>query len=363
MNTPLPPGPPQRPAGRIAVDNWMTYPERIDVRSPSEFAADHLPGAINLPMLDDGERARVGTLYVQTSAFDARKLGAALVAHNIARIVETHATGKPREWNPLVYCWRGGQRSRALVHVLAEIGFRPVQLDGGYRAWRRHVVAMLEQLPQRLRFEVVCGFTGAGKSRLLAALMRAGAQVLDLERLARHRGSLLGGVPGDPQPTQKAFESAIYAEIARFDPLEPVFVESESKRIGRLQVPGALLEAMRAAHCLRLETPQALRVAILEADYMHLIGDGAAFEALLAPLSALHGRDTLARWAHWAATGATLQLATELLELHYDPSYARAIERNFPRERDARRLRLDDASDESFQTLAAALLPPGSAPR
>ena len=191
---------------------------------------------------------------------------------------------------------------------------------------------------------------------MLTALAQAGAQVLDLERLAKHRGSLLGDLPGDPQPTQKAFESSIYAELARFDPARPVFVESESKRIGRLQVPDALLEAMRASPCLRLEAPQALRVAMLETDYAHLAGDGAALQAQLAPLEKLHGKRAIARWAQWAAEGATAQLANELLELHYDPSYERAIERNFPRHRDARVLRVEGTGSQAFKALAATLI-------
>lgn len=356
MNSPLPPGPPLRPLARAPVEQWASFAERIDVRSPSEFAADHVPGAVNLPVLDDAERARVGTIYVQVSAFDARKVGAALVARNIADIVSTHAADKPREWSPLIYCWRGGQRSRALVQVFAEIGFRAIQLEGGYRGWRRHVTLMLAHLPQRFAFEVVCGFTGSGKSRLLTALAQAGAQVLDLEQLAKHRGSLLGELPGDPQPTQKAFESGIYAELARFDPARPVFVESESKRIGRLQLPDALIEAMRASPCLRLEAPPALRVAMLESDYAHLAGDGAALQAQLAPLEKLHGRRAIARWAQWATEGATAQLASELLELHYDPSYERAIERNFPRHRDARVLRVEGTGNQAFEALAATLI-------
>ena len=361
-NVALPPGPPLRPLARVPIEQWTSFADRIDVRAPSEFAEDHLPGAVNLPVLDDEERARVGTIYAQVSAFDARKVGAALVSRNIADIVQTHAADKPREWSPLVYCWRGGQRSRALVHVLAEIGFRPVQLEGGYRAWRRHVVLMLAHLPQRFGFEVVSGLTGSGKSRLLGALAESGAQVLDLERLARHRGSLLGDIPGDPQPYQKAFESALYADLARFDPARPVFVESESRRIGRLQLPEVLLETMRASPVLRLDASRTLRVAMLEADYAHLAGSGAALQAQLAPLEKLHGKRTIARWAQWAAEGATTELATELLELHYDPSYVRAINRNFPRHREARVLRVEATSDQAFRALAATLLdeqPPG----
>jgi tRNA 2-selenouridine synthase len=356
MNAPLPPGPPLRATVKASVDDWHAYVDRLDVRSPGEYAEDHLPGAINVPVLDDAERALVGTVYVQQSAFDARKMGAALVARNVARIVQDYARDKPREWTPLVYCWRGGQRSRALVHVLTEIGFRPAQLDGGYRAWRRHVVTMLGQLPQRFLFRVVCGLTGAGKSRLLGALAAEEAQVLDLEILARHRGSLLGDLPDDVQPSQKRFESDLFAALSGFDPGRPVFVESESQRIGRLQVPEALLEAMRSSPCIRLETPQPLRVAMLQDDYAHLANDPGQIHARLKPLARLHGNAAVTRWHAWAENGSIAELTADLLEQHYDPSYERAIRQNFPRYRHAVVLHVDESAPAAFRRLARQLI-------
>jgi len=363
MIAPLPPGPPARPAQRASVDDLASFRDVIDVRSAAEFAEDHLPGAINLPVLDDGERAQVGTIYMQVSAFEARKAGAAIVSRNIASIVDTYVRDKAHDWAPLVYCWRGGQRSRALTHVLNEIGFRAIQLDGGYRAYRRHVVALLAQWPRQFRYRVVCGLTGAGKSRLIAAIAAQGGQVLDLERLARHRGSLLGDIPGEPQPTQKAFESALFEAFSGFDASHPVFVESESQRIGRLQVPAALLDTMRAAPCIRLETPQALRVAMLEADYAHLGVGNMQFETQLAPLAKLHGNAMIAHWQAMLASGASRELATELLDVHYDPSYKRAIQRNFPRYRNAAVLHVDSAGDDAFRTLARQLLVRPATPR
>jgi tRNA 2-selenouridine synthase len=356
VSTPLPPGPPPRPGHRVTVDELADYADRIDVRSPSEFAEDHLPGAVNLPVLDDDERAHVGTMYVQQSAFDARKAGAAIVARNIARIVETHVRNKQREWAPLVYCWRGGQRSRALAHVLCEIGFRAVQLDGGYGAYRRHVVAMLGHLPDTFRYRVVCGLTGSGKSRLIEAIGHEGGQALDLEALARHRGSLLGDLPGAPQPSQKAFETALYDALTRLDPARPVYVESESRRIGRLQVPEALLAAMRASSCVRIDTPQSLRVAMLADDYVHFVHDDAALSAQLAPLSKLHGKAVIERWQAMIDRAELHALAAELLDTHYDPCYRRAIQANFPRFAQAPVLRVDDASPASFRALARMLL-------
>lgn len=363
MITPLPPGPPPRPANRVSVDELHRYRDRIDVRSPLEFAGDHVPAAVNLPVLDDDQRARIGTMYTQVSAFDARKAGAAIVARNVAAIVETHVRDKPPDWAPLVYCWRGGQRSRALVHVLGEIGFRAAQLHGGYRAYRRHVVALLAQWPRQFSYRVVCGLTGSGKSRLIEAIAAAGGQALDLERLARHRGSLLGEIPGEAQPSQKAFESALFEAFAGFDPRQPVFVESESQRIGRLQVPEALLDSMRAAPCIRLEVEQAVRVGMLEADYAHLADNGARLHAQLAPFAKIHGNAVVARWEALMQTGDTQRLASELLDSHYDPLYERAICRNFPRYRSAAVLKVDDMRAETFRELARRLLDRPAAPR
>src|SRR5258708_3485706 len=151
----------------------------IDARPPAEYAADRIPGAISAPVLDDAQRAEVGTLYKQVSPFDAKKLGAALVAKNVALHIEKHFREKPKDWKPLVYCWRGGKRSGAMAHVLRAVGWDAATLEGGYRSYRRWVVDQLRQKPLHLKFHVIHGPTGSGKSRLLAALARAGAQVLD----------------------------------------------------------------------------------------------------------------------------------------------------------------------------------------
>jgi tRNA 2-selenouridine synthase len=211
-----------------------------------------------------------------------------------------------------------------------EIGWRAVQLDGGYRAYRRHVVEQLGVAPLRFRYRVVCGLTGSGKSRLIDALAVVGAQVLDLEGLARHRGSLLGDLPHDPQPSQKRFESLVLDALRRFDARRPVFVESESKRIGRLQVPDALLERMRASECARVDVDRAARIALLKEEYAHFLADPALLGQRLAPLAPLLGRETLDRWNALAAAGAFDALVGELLDRHYDPMYTRSIRGNFP---------------------------------
>jgi len=339
---------------RVSVAALGDYPDRIDVRSPAEYAHDHAPGAANHPVLDDEERARIGTLYAE-SPFEARKLGAAVVARNIATMLETAFMTRPREWRPLVYCWRGGQRSRALTQVLHEVGWRAAQLEGGYRAYRHHVVVELGRLPQRFRFVIICGLTGSGKSRLLAALASEGAQTLDLEGIARHRGSMLGELPADPQPSQKWFEGRLLGALEKLDPSRPVYVESESRRIGLLQMPDELLLRMRASRGVRLVTPMAQRVALLKQEYAHYLAAPALLSDRLRALTELRGKATIARWSGMAAAGDWDSLITELLETHYDPTYARSLEQNFPADRHTLMVEAGDTSAGGFGVLAREL--------
>ena len=331
-----------------------TFDTIIDARSEGEFELDHLPGAINAPVLDNEQRIRIGTMYKQIGSFEAKKAGAALVARNIANYLETLWQDKPREWRPLVYCWRGGNRSGSMAHILAKVGWPVVQLDGGYKAFRQQVNTDLEQTPE-LDFKVVCGTTGSGKSRLLEVLAAQGAQVLDLEKLAAHRGSVLGHLPNEPQPSQKAFETGIWDQLRRFDPALPVFVESESKKVGNLRVPGALMDKMRASDCISLTLSLANRVRLLMEDYEHFLVSPEMLNAQLDHLTPLHGRDKIARWHAMSHGGAMPQLVEELLVQHYDPAYLRSIDRNFLKFGAAALLELDDISPEAFADAAHKL--------
>jgi tRNA 2-selenouridine synthase len=337
--------------GADAIDD---FDDVIDVRSPAEFALDHVPGAINCPVLDNEERARVGTLYA-ASPFDAKKLGAALVSKNIARHIEARFQDRGREWRPLVYCWRGGKRSAALAHVLREIGWQAATLEGGYRAYRRAVVSELEELPSRYEFEVICGATGSGKSRLLAALAARGAQVLDLEAIAQHRGSVLGDMPGAPQPSQKMFDSLVRDRLRRLDSRRAVLVEAESKKIGQLQVPEALLEKMRAGACIRVEVSVAERVRFLIDEYGHFLENPAGLKEKLLCLKHLYGAEVIERWLAKADAGNWSELVGELLERHYDPAYRKSTLRNFPGSESARTVALDALSPEAIERAAAQL--------
>jgi tRNA 2-selenouridine synthase len=324
----------------------------LDTRSPAEYAEDHVPGAISCPVLDNEERARIGTIYKQVSPFEAKKQGAALVARNIALQIEESFSDKPKTWRPLVYCWRGGKRSGAMAHVLREVGWEARTLEGGYKAYRRYVVDSLAALPARCSFRVVHGVTGSGKSRLLRALSDAGAQVLNLEELAAHRGSVLGNLPGQPQPTQKMFESLLLKNLLELDFSREIYVEGESRKIGQLQVPAALIERMRASECLLLEADTATRVALLMDEYRHFFTDVAKLGALLDCLVGMHSREKIDEWKSLAAAGQWPALVARLLEEHYDPAYRRSAAHNFPRLAEARVIRLDSPNDVAFAHLA-----------
>jgi len=307
-------------------------------------------------VLDDAERARVGTIYAQASPFDAKKLGAALVSRNIARHIEARFMAKGRDWRPLVYCWRGGKRSAAMAHVLREIGWKAAQLEGGYKSYRREVLAQLETLPRRFDYLVVCGETGSAKSRLLERLHAIGAQVLDLEQLANHRGSLLGDLPGAPQPTQRLFDSLLWHTLRHLDRSRPVYVEAESRKIGQIQAPPALLDRMREGRCIVVRAPLAERVNFLIGEYRHFLADPRALKEKLSALTGLHGREVVKRWLELADAGAWEALVGDLLVNHYDPSYRRSTLRNYPDLDRARTLDMERLSPEAIDAAAAELI-------
>jgi tRNA 2-selenouridine synthase len=328
----------------------------IDVRSPAEFAEDHLPGAINWPVLDDEQRRVVGTLYTKVSPLSARKLGATLVARNIATHLERWVHDKPREWQPLVYCWRGGQRSGSLAWFLDQIGFRTARLTGGYKAFRARVRADLEQLPLRFDFTVLAGRTGSGKTRLLAALAAHGAQVLDLEALACHRGSVLGGLPDTPQPSQKAFDTRLWQALTRLDPQRPVFVESESKKVGSLQLPDALVQRMRGhGRCLRVQMSDDARVRLLLQEYGFFRERPDQFCALLDALIELQGKERVERWQSMARDGQWAAVFADLMREHYDPLYERSMARHFAGLHAADVVELADGDDAALDHAARTL--------
>lgn len=346
----------RRPKGLATVAQLEEFDDIIDARSPAEYADDHLPRAFSCPVLSDTERARVGTRYQQVSPFEAKKLGAVRVARNIAGHIEAHFLDKPKDWRPLVYCWRGGQRSGAFTHVLREIGWNAHRLEGGYKSWRRLVLNELEVQPARLRFRIVSGATGSAKSRILEALAARGAQVLHLEKLAAHKGSVLGDLPAAAQPSQKNFEARLHAALAAFDAELPVFTEAESRRIGVLSLPNAMVAAIRAAPCLRIEATLAARVDFLLRDYAHFLADPSGLTAKLQLLRGLQGHETVERWLAQVAAGDFDRLVAELLERHYDPHYRRSQSKNFAGYVAAGTYATDDLSPAGIESLARQIL-------
>jgi tRNA 2-selenouridine synthase len=327
----------------------------IDARSEDEYAEDHLPGAVNWPTLDNAQRHEIGTTYKQVNAFEAKKRGAALAARNISAHIEREVIDKPKDWKPLTYCWRGGKRSGSLSLILSEIGFRVTIIEGGYKAFRAAVLEDIPRLAPLFDWRVICGTTGSGKTRLLQALADAGAQVLDLEALANHRSSVLGAIPGVPQPSQKHFDTLVWDALRRLDPKRPVFVESESKKVGNVAVPAALIEAMRAGACLNLLLPDEERVALLMEDYDFFVQDREAFCDRLDALTQIRGKQVIDDWKALVRAGQVEPVVRELLTLHYDPVYIDSMKRNFKGYAQAREIRPKDRSVKAMRELAQEL--------
>lgn len=299
----------------------LGFDDIIDVRAPAEWAEDHVPGAISLPVLDDAERARVGTIYKQVAPFAARKIGAALVAKNAARHLEGPLADKPGGWRPLVYCWRGGQRSGSFASILSQIGWRVELIEGGYKSWRHMVVDALYDAPFPCPVVVLDGNTGSAKTEILNLLPARGVQVLDLEGMANHRGSLFGHM-GD-QPSQKAFEGRLAVAMARLDPSRPVVVEAESSKVGDVRLPPKLWRAMVAAPRISIETSREARAHYLVTAYADLVADPARLDAVLASLRHAHAGALVAEWRAMAAAGRFVELADGLMQHHYDPRYGK----------------------------------------
>ena len=328
----------------------------IDVRSRLEYWLGHLPGAVNWPTLNDEERRLVGTTYKQINAFEAKKRGAAMAARNISDHINRDVIDKPKDWKPLTYCWRGGKRSGSLGLILSEIGFRVTLIEGGYKAFRAAVVQDIPRLASQFDWRVICGTTGSGKTRLLQALIAADAQVLDLEALANHRSSVLGAIPGVPQPTQKHFDTRIWDALRRLDPARPVFVESESKKVGNVAVPASLIDAMRAGPCLNLVLPDDERVALLMEDYDFFVRNFEAFCERLDALKEIRGKQIVEGWKSQVRAGQIAPVVSDLLLSHYDPVYVQSMERNFEQYARAQTIEPEDRSAQAMLKLAGELV-------
>ena len=299
----------------------------IDVRSPAEFADDHLPGAISLPVLSNEERAVVGTIYKQESPFRANRVGGAIVARNIAQHLDTALADMPRGWRPLVYCWRGGMRSNAMATILSSVGWPVGLVKGGYKTWRREVVGRLELDETPLPVILVDSPTGSGKTAILIEISQQGGQVIDLEGIANHRGSAFGGFGDLPQPAQRLFETVIWDQLRQFDLSRPIYIEAESARVGLRRVPRRLWHSMLAAPRVEIHAPPAARSAFLVSAYGDAVRDSESVARSLDLLKPLHSKETIAEWQALADSGDHRKLAEKLMLEHYDPLYARSRKR------------------------------------
>jgi len=328
----------------------------LDARTPAEYQIDHIPHAINTPTLTDAERILVGSTYKQISGFEAKKRGGALAARNIATHIETLFMDKPKNWTPLVYCWRGGNRSGSMVTILRAIGWQAQQLEGGHKAYRKQVVESLETLPSHYQFTMIGGATGSGKSALLNELALQGAQVLDLESLAQHRGSVLGRFADKPQPTQKWFDSQLADRLRRFDARKPIFVEAESKKIGQIALPESLIAAMRKAPLWQIKAPIASRVAYLLADYAEYVKHPDRLKQQLTYLLPLFGHEKLNQWHQLIDAGNFAEITERLLCEHYDTLYQRALERQSDFRPPQKALMLADLSPDTLNKTAQQII-------
>jgi tRNA 2-selenouridine synthase len=347
--------------GQLNVREWSSYALVIDARSPHEYAEDHIPGAVNLPVVDDAEYAEVGTRH-RTDKHAAYLVGVEYSLRNIAAHIKPLISRYKPEDRFLVYCFRGGKRSRLWADNLRTIGFEVDVLAGGWKNYRRWVRTGLEELPKHMRLRILAGPTGCGKTRMLHALERLGEQVVDLEGLASHRGSLLGDLPGEPQPAQKLFDSALLERLRRFDPARPVWLEAESRKIGNLQLPEGLIEAMHAAPMIHMTAPMSERVRLWREDYPHLAADPVGMVRKLEPLKPLVGGEVLQRWRVLAQAGLVDELFERVMVDHYDPCYTRSTTRNYGARGFTEPLNVPSLAAEELRASAQRLAGLSSAP-
>lgn len=343
------------------MQDFSAYDLVIDARSPREYLEDHIPSAVNMPVVNNEEYAEVGTLH-RTDKMGAYRIGVQYSLLNIARHLHEDFPRGDERLKVLVYCFRGGKRSKLWFDALETIGYKVEKLKGGWKAYRRWVNEELVHTPARFRYNVLSGPTGCGKTRLLYALREAGAQVLDLEAVASHRGSVLGTLPGVKQPTQKYFDTLLLQQLATYDSARPIWVEAESKKIGNVQLPISLLDTMKLGKTLQIDASMAQRVLLWREDYRHFEEDPKGMLERLVYLRPLIGGEEFALWEDLAAQRKMPELFERLMTHHYDPAYRRSILRNYPSIDQSPFIHLDDLSPSALFKTARELISSFDAP-
>lgn len=317
----------------LTSEQLLTFkdPLVIDVRSPGEHEAERLLGSINVPLLDNRERAIVGTCYVQEGEAKARLLALDIISPKLPELIRTIIKARKQGQAVVVYCWRGGLRSESVCSFLSIIGIDSWRLKGGYKAWRRMIIDDLKNANYKFRPLILQGLTGVGKTELLQELEKLGVSVLDLEGIANHRGSVFGGMGLSEQPTQKNFDEALWQKLRTFGN-ETVVLEAESRNIGKLAVPDFILAHIANGKKILVTASIEVRAHRLVADYIR-VDDDSTRQNLIATLDLLKerlGREKVGELKELAMNGQLNELATQLLLEYYDPLYNRHVEKYKP---------------------------------
>lgn len=306
----------------ISIDEFLQLRSRlpvVDVRSEGEFEAGHIPGAVNIPLLNNHERVIVGTTYKQQGQLEAIKAGFQLVGPRLSEIIEASLQLTRHHHEFLVYCWRGGMRSANYCRFVEMVGIKTNTLKGGYKAYRQKALASFAQPLQLL---VVGGYTGSGKSDLLRALKEAGEQVIDLEQLASHKGSVFGGLMMPPQPTTEQFQNDLFEEIMKLDVNKPVWIEDESVAIGKIFLPEALWKNMNSSPLIEMDVPRDIRVQRLVKEYGEANTEK-FLEAMRGIVKKLGGQHFIA--ARERLLAGDMPATIDILLTYYDKAYQNGL--------------------------------------